>query len=83
MADVKTLRTQEELDLIEKTFGSTYLETQSFELSRRACLLQAQRDENARLLKAFTCENIVCSGSSLAMRRNGELYQITFRESER
>lgn len=58
MADVKTLRTQDELDLIEKTFGSTYLETQSFELSRRACLLQAQRDENARLLKAFTefCE---------------------------
>ena len=58
MADVKTLRSQEELDLINKVYGSEYMETQSFELARTAALIQAQRNENVKLLKSFSdfCE---------------------------
>ncbi|MGI6045570.1 MAG: LicD family protein [Eggerthellaceae bacterium] len=59
MADISTLRSQEELDLINRVYGSSYLETESFNAARSAAKIEAQRKENLRLLKAFSafCED--------------------------
>ncbi|MGI6591502.1 MAG: LicD family protein [Eggerthellaceae bacterium] len=58
MADIPTLRTEEELDLINRMYGSDYMETKAFNLVRSAAKLEAQRRENVRLLKQFSdfCE---------------------------
>ncbi|WP_350455447.1 LicD family protein [Slackia heliotrinireducens] len=51
MADIKTARTQKELDLIEDVMGSSFLEHQSYVTYRDTLLLKATREANLELMR--------------------------------